>query len=429
MTDKQIEGLIAPKTGELVVPAVVEESNEHQIPDGGYGWVCVACVTTVNSFTWGVFGSYGVYLAYYLANDIYPEATPLDYAYIGGLNFGVAMIMASPVTYLVRIFGTHIPMAVGALIQMGGYIAASFSTRIWHLYCTQGILLGIGVGFLFTPSVAVTSQWFDKKRSLANSINSAGTGIGGLIISFSTQPMIDRLSLAWSLRIIGIMAGTMNLLATCFIRNRNKVIQPTMNPFAFHLLRRLPVILLLCWGFFSMLGYMVLLYSLSDFARSIGLSKSQASSVTALMNLGTLIGRPALGVLSDRYGRMKVAGIATFACGVAIWALWVPAASYAVTVVFALINGMVAGTYWMALSPLCVEVGGLIELPSLLALSFGTAILPTTFAMVIALNIKKPDADKPYLYPQVFTGLAYLAASAFMLALWLIQRRKKLVSI
>lgn len=33
-------------------PVAVPE--DHQIPDGGYGWVCVACVSTINGFTWGV---------------------------------------------------------------------------------------------------------------------------------------------------------------------------------------------------------------------------------------------------------------------------------------------------------------------------------------------------------------------------------------
>jgi predicted MFS family arabinose efflux permease len=120
------------------------------------------------------------------------------------------------------------------------------------------------------------------------------------------------------------------------------------DPFDLRLFRRLPVFLLLSWGFFSVLGYIVLLYSLSDFARSsLGLSAPKASTVTALLNLGTLIGRPFIGLLSDRYGRFEVAGLTTFLCSIAVWALWVPATGYALTIVFAIVNGAIAGVFWM----------------------------------------------------------------------------------
>ncbi|OCL09009.1 hypothetical protein AOQ84DRAFT_275211, partial [Glonium stellatum] len=78
-------------------------------PDGGYGWVCVACVFTINDFTWGVVAWYGVFPAPYLTHGIFPEATSLHYAFIGGLDFGVSMLVASPVTYITRILGTHPP--------------------------------------------------------------------------------------------------------------------------------------------------------------------------------------------------------------------------------------------------------------------------------------------------------------------------------
>lgn len=61
----------------------------------------------------------------------------------------------------------------------------------------------------------------------------------------------------------------------------------------------------------------------------------------------------------------------------------------------------------------------------MLALAFGTVILPTTFSEVIALKIRAPDSSRPYLYPQIFTGLAYLIASVIMFVLWLVQRKKK----
>lgn len=43
---------------------------------------------------------------------------------------------------------------------------------------------------------------------------------------------------------------------------------------------------MLGWGFFSMLGYIVLLFSLPNYARSIGLSAQQGSVIGALLNLG-----------------------------------------------------------------------------------------------------------------------------------------------
>lgn len=344
----EAEDLNRPVSVELPAPEIPPNDEvDHQIPDGGYGWVIVGAVFTINAFTWGVLASYGVYLAYYLSSNHFSSATSLDYAFIGGINFGLSMLVASPVTYLVRTLGTHPVMFLGVALQTSGFIAASFATHIWQLYLSQGACVGIGVGFLFIPSVAITSQWFDKKRSLANSINSAGSGLGGVIVSFATQPMIDRISLAWSLRIIGILSGTMNILATCLLRNRNHIVRPPMHPFDVRLLRRLPVTLLLSWGFFSMLGYMVILYSLSDFAKSIGLSPSKAASVTALLNLGTMVGRPCVGLLSDRYGRIEVAGLATLTTSITVWAFWLPGSSYPPLVIFALTNGGILGVFWM----------------------------------------------------------------------------------
>ncbi|KAF2101861.1 major facilitator superfamily protein [Rhizodiscina lignyota] len=401
----------------------LDQYEVEKPPDGGYGWVVVFSVFLINSFVWGVAASYGVLLSFYLSNNVFPGATALDYAFIGGINFGVSMLAASPVTIIVRRFGTHAPMVAGIICQSGGYISASFATQIWHLYLSQGILVGMGMGLLFIPSVQCTSQWFDKKRSLANGINSAGSGIGGLIFSFATGATIQHVSFRWALRVIGIVSGAMNLIATLLIRNRNHVIKPAMRGFDWRLLGRVQVLLLLSWGFLSMLGYMTVLYSLSAFGKSIGLTTSQSSAITAILNLGTAVGRPFVGILSDRYGRMEVAAWSTFICGVSIFALWLPATGFALTIVFAIISGAFIGTFWMTISPLCVEVVGLKELPSMLSLSWATVVLPTTFGEVVALQIRRTASDREYLYVQIYSGVSYLLAS---LALgWLLYLRRR----
>jgi hypothetical protein len=50
-----------------------------------------------------------------LEYDTFPEATPTDFALIGGLNFSAAMIILPAVTSLTRRFGKHAIIALGAI--------------------------------------------------------------------------------------------------------------------------------------------------------------------------------------------------------------------------------------------------------------------------------------------------------------------------
>ncbi len=291
--------------------------------------------------------AYGVYLSHYLSENTYLGATPLDFAFIGGLNFSMAMLVAPLVTILARKFGTRIPMLVGVSLLAAGNIFASFSSRIWQLYLSQGILIGLGVGFTYIPSIAILSQWFQKKRSLANGISGAGSGIGGLIFSFMTEAVIKHKSLAWSFRITAIVSSVMLFIATILIRNRNETVKPPQRGFDINLLLRYDVGLLLAWSVISMLGCITLLFSLPDFSRSIGLSSSQAAAISAFLNLGTAIGRPLIGIVSDRYGRIETAGFLTFVCGLSCLVIWLPGTTYGVVTFFALINGAILGVFWM----------------------------------------------------------------------------------
>jgi len=195
---------------------------------------------------------------------MFPEAKPLDYAFVGGLQFSLSMLVAPLVTPIIRKFGTQVPMLIGVALQAAGFIGASFATKISHLYLTQGVLLGLGVGFIFVPVTQILSQWFSKKVTLAIGIGSAGSGVGGILFSFGIQAMIDNISLAWSLRITAVICVVMNLLAVALIRNRHAAIRPPQLGFDTKLLVRYDVLLMLAWGFITMLGYIVLCVILNE---------------------------------------------------------------------------------------------------------------------------------------------------------------------
>lgn len=304
-------------------------------------------------------------------------------------------------------------MLLGVFFETLALIGASFSTRIWQLFLSQGVCFGIGMGFLFTASVGIVPQWFTKRRSFANGIATAGSGVGGLTYSLVTGAIIPRLGIGWTFRILGIISGTVNIICALLVRDRNKQLGASQNIFDFRLFKRPEYLFLLAWGSFNMFGYIALLFTLPNYALSIGLTAQQGSVVGALLNLGQGLGRPIVGIISDRFGRINVCTVLTFLCGLFCLVIWTFADSYGVLIFFAILGGTVAGTIWVTIAPVGAEVVGLRELPSALSVAWLVFAFPATIAEVIALELRQ--TRKPiYLHAQVFTGMMYIGAAACM---------------
>lgn len=362
--------------GETATPP--SESKVDVPPNGGYGWVCVAAAATINAHTWGLNSSYAVFLAYYLSNNVFPGTTPLHYAFIGGLSISQALIVSPIATLTTRIFNTRTTLLIGVFLEAISFIGASFTTQIWQLFLSQGVCFGWGMGFLFVGSVGIAAQWFTTHRSLANGISAAGSGLGGLIYSLATQAMIKNIGLPWAFRTLGIIAFVVNFACALLIKDRNKQIGSTLLSFDYKLFQKIEFLGLMAFGFLSMLGYVVLLFSLPNYARTIGLSAQQGSIIGAVLNLGQALGRPPIGYFSDNVGRINMAATMTFLVGLFCLVIWMFAKSFGVLAFFAIVSGMVAGTYWAVVGPVTVEVMGLRRLPSALSITWLVLVLPTT---------------------------------------------------
>ncbi|KAF4970767.1 hypothetical protein FSARC_2280 [Fusarium sarcochroum] len=376
-------------------------------PNGGYGWVCCACVAIINAHTWGLNSSYGVFLAHYIVNDTFPGATSLHYAFVGSLSISCAMLISPMATLCVRETGTKPALFIGIILETASLICASFATKIWQLFLTQGVLFGLGMGFLFVPSVGIVPQWFTTRRSLANGISAAGSGLGGLLYSLAAGAIIRNIGLVWAYRILGILVFVVNIICTILIKDRNKIIGSRQAPFDLALFKRPEFILLLGYGWFSMLGYVVLIFSLANYANFIGLDASQAAMVSAIFNLGQGVGRPFIGYFSDRTGRINMACATTWLAAILVFALWINAKSYGVLLFFTIVGGAMAGTYWATVGPVTAEVVGLADVPSALNLTWLAIALPCTFSTPIALQIVAGTGK--YIGAQVFVGFMYIA--------------------
>ncbi|KAH6678425.1 MFS transporter-like protein [Halenospora varia] len=396
-------------------------------PDGGYGWVVVACVALINGHTWGLNSSYGVFLAHYLQYNTFPGATALEYAFIGGLSISMALIVSPLATICMRVYGTRVTLFIGIALQTAGLLGASWTNQIWQLFLSQGVAFGVGMGFLFVASVGLVPQWFDKKRSFANSIAAAGSGIGGLVYSLASNAMIQSIGLGWAFRVLAILSCAVNIICTILVRDRNKAVGAVHIAFDVKLFKRIEFLLLIGWGFFSMLGYVVLLFSLPNYARSIGLTAKQGSVIGAVLNLGQGMGRPFVGYFSDAFGRINMAGTCTFLAGLFSLVIWIFAKSYGVLIFFALIVGTVAGTFWATIGPVGAEVVGIKILPSALSIVWLAIVLPCTFSEPIALELRTTTGDI-YLHAQIFTGFMYIGAAlcAWFLRAWKVKELEEM---
>ncbi|KAL1868733.1 hypothetical protein Daus18300_005867 [Diaporthe australafricana] len=404
--------------------AVDSESSDQEQPqppkefkEGGYGWVVVLVVFLINFHTWGMNSAYAVFLAYYLTSNAFPGSSAISFAFVGGLSISIALLLAPLATVCIRRYGTRTCLQIGVVLETAAFIGASFTSQIWHLVLSQGIAFGAGMGFLFTGSVGLIPQWFHKKRSLANSIGTAGSGFGGLTYSLAAHAMIENLGLSWAFRILAILAFVVNGVCSFLARDRNKEVGAVHQAFHKELFKKVELYLYLAWGFFSILGYIIVVFSLASYASAVGFTANQGSIIAAIFNLSQGLGRPVIGLFSDKVGRINIAALGSLIAGLAAFFLWVFAAkSFAGAIVYSLF-GAFAGCIWPCVAPVGVEVVGLQLLPSVMSVTWLVLVLPATFAEVIGLSLVQPGKDG-YLHVQVYTGAMFVAAFA---ALWALR--------
>lgn len=392
----------------------------HDVPpNGGYGWVCTFCTFLIIVHTWGINAAWGVILAYFLAHSTFPSASRIEYALIGGLAIAQALLMGPIVSAARRKLGITITLLIGTMFIFGALMAASYSERIWHLFLSQGICFGVGMGLLYLTAVNILPTWFSTHRSFSMGIASAGSGIGGIIYSLATGYAIKQLGVRGAYRILAYCSLAANLSASLLLKSwgTTQSERPRRNV-DYRELGRPEVLLVILWGVTTDLGYIALIYSLPSYASSVGLSAQQGSVVSAILNLGLTLGRPLTGYLSDRLGRLTVPAGLTGLCGTFCFVIWIPAKTYGVLLLFAATAGMFMGTFWGTITPVLAEVVGMGRMASVFTVICLALVVPTTVAEPIALSLVSGSSE--YLHTQIYVGCLFLVGSfgAWILRSW-----------
>lgn len=187
-------------------------------PDGGIqAWAQVACGFLVIFTTWGYVNAFGAFQAYY--TGVLPVSASAI-SWIGSVQIFLSLSLGVLTGRLLDAGYFYPTYVVGATIQVLGIFLMSISTKYWQLMLTQGILTGLGNGIFFTPTLAMITTYFDKRKGIAVGLVTTGNSMGGAIYPVIARQLLPQIGFGWTARVLGFINTACLLVALGFLKPR-----------------------------------------------------------------------------------------------------------------------------------------------------------------------------------------------------------------
>ncbi|MBU4470049.1 MAG: MFS transporter [Desulfobacteraceae bacterium] len=303
---------------------------------GFYGWITLSAAALVYFLMCGVLlYSFGVFLPF-ICQEFDWGRGAVSGAYTammlsGGLVGPFAGIFITK-------YGPRSAIVLGNLLAASGLILLAFHTRMWQLYVSYGVLIGIGIGFGgFIATTTIANNWFNRNKSLALSIVITCGGLGGLFLIPGIMAIIQRVGWRGGYGVMfSVTLVFMVIIPGLVIRNKpedlGQVRDGLMNPelensssapstsrlystpvdFSLRQAIRTPSLWLILIAVTIQLFAMSMLATHQvAFLVDMGISASVAATALGLLPGTSTIGRLAVGLLGLRYN-MRFLAICAF---------------------------------------------------------------------------------------------------------------------
>ncbi|KAK1230353.1 hypothetical protein PQX77_006563 [Marasmius sp. AFHP31] len=326
-----------------------------QIPPadrGFHAWAYLISAAVLDFLIWGLAFTYGVFLDHYKTHD-FPNSPAGLIALPGSLSSGILCLS----TIFIMPFVIRFPeynnkaMAIGYIICVVSLVGAAFSTQASHLVVTQGVFFSLGGSILYYPMMSYLFDWFEGRKGFANGVLFSGASLGGVILPFIIQPLLERYGRRTTL--LGLAVSFAIGILPCFLylkprepvkqRTRHVKIDPSfLRRAAFWIIFGAPLIQ-------GLGNFMPFLY-LPSFASDLNLSSTVGTLTVALVNGASGPGLIFFGWLSDRFDLRIPILLSSLGSAVSVFLIWGLARGVAPLLVFACLYGFLAPS-WGALYP------------------------------------------------------------------------------
>ena len=284
-----------------------------------------------------------------------------DVSWIFGLCGLVYFVLGAGGGMLADRWGPRMVCMTGMVFIAMGLFLTSLAQSLATVYLSYGLLVGLGIAFVYTPSIACVQPWFNKRRGLASGIASAGVGAGTLVLPVVVSYLLIEVNWREALQmmsagvlLIGLTAGFLlkrapNLSGNTSGQLPGLTLSATLKTPSFR------------WLYMgTLLGAPVMFVPfahISAAARDAGVPDAQAVGLVGLIGIGSLVGRFAIGWLADRMGRIKTLMLMQGLMGLS-YLVWAGAQDPWMFAVFALWFGLSYGSIVSLLPAICMDLFG-----------------------------------------------------------------------
>ena len=245
----------------------------------------------------------------------------------------------------------------GVVLTCLSFLLSSFSTHVWHLIATQGVLAAFGCALLYSPTTLSLGEWYSNShRAVAYGVVLSSKNVVGSTCPFIFRALLDQYDFRTSIRIWTALAGVTSILAIFSIPTPPSTLSSGTNPRA----RKIP------WHFlkhrtFYIYAIAIVLQSsdygipqtyLNTYAHDVTLlSQTSATLLLTIFNLPGIVSSSFFGFLSDNkrfsLSATTITAISAISSALSAFLLWglTSQGSMALLVLFSITFGFFAGGY------------------------------------------------------------------------------------
>ncbi|GES66585.1 monocarboxylate permease [Aspergillus terreus] len=245
----------------------------------------------------------------------------------------------------------------------------SICHEYYQALLAQGFCIGIGVGLIFVPGVAVLSTYFTTKLALANGVAAAGSGLGGfpntnnpkitnkraiaggILYPIVFHRLCDRIGFGWTSRAIGLIIFVTLFIPILIFRIR---VKPSSKRKLIDLSAFLEpaYIWFVLGGTLTFVSLNIPFFYIQYFSIQQDIASGElAFYLLSIITTGSVFGRVFPNFFANRVGPFNIISACTIICGGLMFAL-INLSSLAGIIVIALFYGFFSGVF-VSLPPTC----------------------------------------------------------------------------